>query len=101
MQEVTNEMIEKWKEEYNKVYRVKFEDLDVYFRSLTRDDYMSLTAKAAMDLVNFDHEYETFKLCVLNDIPDEIVNSKAGIIPVVSEQIMIKSGYQQVEAEEL
>lgn len=101
MQEITQETINEWKQKYGKVYRIRFEDMQIYFRSLTRDDYATLTQKAALDLRNFDHEYETFKTCVLNEIDEKIIEEKAGIVPVVAEQIMIKSGYQQVEAEEL
>lgn len=101
MVEVTNEMIDAWKLQHKKVYRVRFEDLEVYYRTLTVADSEKLTQKAAMNLTTFNHERETFNVCVLNEIDPEILSLKSGVVPVVAEQIMIKSGYQQVESEEL
>lgn len=98
---VTKDMIDGWKQKYGSAYKVKFDTFDVYFRPLDRDSWISLSTKAEEDPDNFDSELETCKMCILNDVTETELKSKAGIIAILAEQIMSKSGYQPVEIEEL
>lgn len=100
--EVTQEKINAWKEKYNYVYKVTLDNTEYYFRTLTRDDYMSIQLKVAADMTGFDNELEVVQTCLLApELKAEELNSKAGVISVLSEKIMLRSGFQQVEEEEL
>lgn len=95
------EQINSWKEQYNYVYKCTAGGEDFYFRTLTRDDYIAITVKQMSNPQTFDHDKEVFKLCVLNDYDDKVLQAKGGIVTVVVEKIMIKSGFENVEVEEL
>ena len=101
MNAVTPEMIAEWKKQYVFVFKVNIDGTDIYFRTVTREDYLQIAEKQALDMANFDYEMETVKMCVLAGLDEETLKRKSGLIPVLAEQIMLKSGYQQVEAEEL
>ena len=99
--EVTQEMIDSWKKEHTYIYKVKFDGKDFYFRTLTRDDYMEIQQKVAVDLPSFDNELEVVKICLLAPkVSSDELESKAGLVSVLSERIMLRSGFQQVEEEE-
>jgi len=100
---VTPEQIQEWKAAHGYVYRAKIDGKDYYFRTLNRQDYMIITAKQLQAAEGvFDHEMETVKVCLLNeDVTDEELSSKSGLVTILTEQIMLKSGFQQVESEEL
>jgi hypothetical protein len=100
--EVTQEMISSWKEKHNFVYRVAFDGKDYYFKTLTRNDYITIQQKVASSGPTFDNEFEVAKTCILYPVlTDEELQSKAGLVSVLSERIMLRSGFQQVEEEEL
>ena len=51
---------------------------------------------------NFDYELETVKRCILNEnITEDTLKSKSGVVTMISENIMLRSGFQQIEIEEL
>lgn len=100
--EVTQEMIDAWKEKHNFVYRASFDGKDYYFRTLTRNDYIAIQQKVANGGPTFDNEFEVVKTCMLYPtLTDEELQSKAGLVSILSERIMLRSGFQQVEEEEL
>lgn len=100
--EITQEMIDEWKAKHGFVYRANFSGQDFYFRTLTRDDYMEIQQKVATEGVNFDNELEVVQKCLLEPKLELIeLKAKAGLISVLSEKIMLRSGFQQVEEEEL
>lgn len=103
MQENINmqEQIGKWKEMYKYVYKVNVGGENFYFRTLTRDDYVAVTMKQISAPQGFDHDREVFKLCVLSDYDDGLLDAKGGIVTVVTEKIMIYSGFENADVEEV
>lgn len=100
--DVTQEMIVEWKAKYGFVFRATFDAKDFYFRTLSRDDYMAIQAKVAAAEIGFDNELEVVKTCLLEPIMEENeLKSRAGLITVLSEKIMLRSGFQAVEEVEL
>jgi hypothetical protein len=92
--------IKEWKEKYTYVYKVTSGGEDFYFRPLTRDDYITLTMRQ-LTTQGFDHDKEVFKTCVLNEYDEKLLTAKGGIVTVVVEKIMIYSGFENVEVEEV
>lgn len=101
MKEVTKDTITQWKDKYKFVYKASIDGTDYYFRTLNRDDYLAISAKQASLGQALDYELETVKTCLLNDIDEDTLKAKGGIITILSERIMAKSGFLQVEEEEL
>ena len=97
------EQIKEWKDKYTYVYKVTLSGKDYYFRSLTREDYVEILAAQASleDPRSFDHDLEVCKKCVLSNSDKSELEKKAGLSTVISEKIMILSGFEQVEIEEL
>lgn len=98
--EVTQELIDQWKEKYGSVFVLKHPSHDIFYRTLTRDDYIAIMQKQNSGL-GIDPELETVKACVLNEVPDNIFDNIGGLVTVAYEQIMLKSGFVQIESEEL
>ena len=101
MQDVTQEMIDKWKQEYGACYVVRHPICDVYYRPLSRQDYMAIMQKQMSGMISVDPELDTVRTCVLNEVPEGVFSSVGGIVTVVYEQIMINSGFVRIESEEL
>ena len=98
---VTETQIEEWKKEYGKIYKVTpVAGVDFIYKTLTREDYMEIVSKQ-FTVEDFDPEIETIKTCTLNDIDETLFDTMAGIVTVVYEEIMKKSGFVVVESEEL
>lgn len=100
-EKITQEQIDKWKEQYKFVYRATFDGTDYYFRTLSRDDYLAISAKQANLGQALDYELETVKVCLLNNLDEATIKAKSGIVTMLSEKIMSRSGFLQVEEEEL
>jgi len=101
MSEVSLEMIKVWKEQYGGVYKATVNDSIYFFRGLTRGDFLNISQKQLIEK-DFDSELETVKVCLLDPkVDDTYLKNKPGLITVLSEQIMIRSGFQSVEVEEL
>lgn len=93
--------IKEWKDKYKFIYRIKMQDKELVFRTLNREDYISILTIQAKDPVHFDHDVEVFKKCVLTEFDEEELKNKAGITTVVAEKIMLASGFESTESEEL
>ena len=98
---ITQEMIDEWKAKYKFVYKAPIDGTNYYFRTLNRDDYLAISTKQATLGQALDYELETVKTCLLNEIDEDTLKAKGGIITILSEKIMTKSGFLQVEEEEL
>ena len=102
--EVTAELIAEWKNQHKKVFKVELGGTTYYYTTLKRDVYINLLAEQATNPA-FDYELETIKTCVLHpELPDTFkqeLNDKSGLGVVLLEQIMLNSGWEQVESEEL
>ena len=95
--------IKSWKEKYTYVYKVGLSGKDYYFRSLTREDYVDILAAQAglEDPRTFDHDLEVCNRCLLVEEDKAELQKKAGISTVIAEKIMILSGFENAEIEEL
>jgi hypothetical protein len=98
---IDNDKIKEWKDKYKFVYKVNVADQDIVFKTLTRDDYIAILTIQAKDPANFDHDVEVFQRCVLTPYDLDDLKLKAGITTVVAEKIMILSGFEMAETEEL
>ena len=96
---VDEKMIEQWKSQYGKVFKIN-PGIEIYYRTLNREDYIALMQLQAAG-EEIDHELETCRRCILNDVSVEVLSNQAGIATVVYEQIMQNSGFLVVESEEL
>jgi len=98
--EVTKEMIAEWKKE-GPVFKTKIDGNDYYFTTLDRVKYLDISTKGTANPDEFDFELETVVVCLLSDVSREFLKSRSGIVTILSDQIMLKSGFQQAEIEEL
>ena len=90
-------LINEWKAKYKFVYKVSIDGVDYYLRTLTRDDYLAIPAKQVAQGQAFDYELETVKTCLLNDMDEATIASE--VVTFLSEKIMARSGFAQVEEE--
>jgi len=97
---VAPEVISEWKQKYPFVFKTIINSKEIYFRSLSREDYIGISAKQIQN-PDLDYELETVKTCLLNGLDEAELKGKSGIVTVLSEQIMIKSGFQAIEVEEV
>lgn len=97
------EQIKEWKDKYTFVYKITLSAKDYYFRTLTREDYIEiLSIQATMeDPRKFDHDLEVTKKCLLSDWTEAELTKKAGISTVLTERIMIASGFEVSEITEV
>jgi hypothetical protein len=95
--------IKDWKEKYTFVYKMTLSGKDYYFRSLTRDDYFDILSlqSTLKDPRTFDHDHEVTKKCLLSDWTEDELSKKAGISTVLTERIMIVSGFEVSEVQEV
>lgn len=100
----TEEQIKQWKDEYGSLYRVSINGNGYIFRTLNRDDYIAIQGRAMMAGPAFDNELEVVETVLLEPTVEEIqedLKNRAGVVTTLSEKIMLRSGFQQVEEEEL
>lgn len=101
VEKITPEQIKEWKDKYIFVYRANIDGVDYYFRTLSRDDYIAISEKQQTEGATLDYELETVKTCLLNEMDVATIRAKSGVVTVLSEKIMARSGFQQVDEEEL
>lgn len=97
--EVTVEMIDSWKKQYGKVFKIDHPHLTLFYRCLTREDYIQLMSNQAN--APEDLEITTVKIVALNTLPEDIFITSPGAATVMHEEIMKSSGFVVVESEEL
>jgi hypothetical protein len=95
------EQVKEWKDKYTYVYRMNLLGKDFYFRTLTREDYMDILAIQASDPRAFDHDIEVVRKCVLSPLDPAELKNKAGISTVLAEKIMLASGFEIGDIEEV
>jgi hypothetical protein len=98
---VTNEQIAQWKEEHGFIYRTIIDTKEYVYRTLTRQDYIDILIRQAQDPLKFDHDVEVLKKCLLTEYDEKEITKKAGIATVISEKIMLLSGFEQSQSEQL
>jgi len=98
---VEQTQIDKWKKEHGKVYVARpASDIEVYYRTLTREDYINIMQESQTSL-NMDPELKTVQLCVLHGFDIDSFTKRGGLTTVIYEDIMVKSGFVVIESEEL
>jgi len=97
------EQVKEWKEKHGFVYKINLSNKDYYFRTLTREDYIDILSQQALaeDPRKFDHDLEVTKKCILSTCADGELDKKAGISTIICERIMIASGFESSEVEEV
>lgn len=98
---VSQEQITTWKEAHGKIYRAQVAGKDYYFHNMDREMYLDLQMKQAMNPTTFDNDIEVFKSCVVSDYDEAELKKNAGISAVISERVMVVSGFELTEIEEL
>jgi len=98
--EVTQVMIDGWKATYKKVYMVSVGGQDWYFKRLSREDYFSI-AESTNVVKGFDSELETVTKCLLGEYNLADLTGASGVVSKLSEQILLRSGFEDVESQEL
>lgn len=98
---IEQEKINEWKEKYGYIYRTIIQEKEIIYKTLTREDYIDILTIQAKNPVLFDHDIEVFKKCVLTEYDENELKKKAGLTTVVAEKIMLSSGFEMAESEEL
>lgn len=99
--EITQEMIQEWKTKFKFVYRSMNDGTAFYFHPLSRTDYQTISNKQAANPIGFDYEMEIVRTCILGEFDESELKAKSGLITVLADNIMTKSGFQQLDVEEL
>ncbi len=99
--DVTKEQIEEWKSKFKFIYRIPFEGDYIYFHALSRKDYQEISMEQINGSDEFDYELAIVGKCILSDINQDDLKARSGLITILSDNIMTKSGFQTVEAESL
>lgn len=104
--ELTQEQIDAWKKEYGAIYRTNISGVPYIWRKLRRIDYVYVmaqkTEEKSQDARVYARQDEITKLCVL--YPDniaELVEQNGALSTVISDEIMLRSGFAAEETEEL
>ncbi len=104
--ELTQEQIEKWKEEFGSIYRTTISGVPYIWRKLRRIDYVYVmsrkTEEKNQDARVYARQDEITKMCVL--YPEniaELVEQNGALSTVISDEIMLRSGFAAEETEEL
>jgi hypothetical protein len=98
---VTEEKIKEWKEKYGSVFKTTINGKSYYYHSMDRDTYLNIIARQQVMQEEYDNDMEVFKACILSDYNENELLQKAGIVSVISEKIMLVSGFELAETEEL
>jgi len=99
--DITTEQIDAWKTEHGTIFKVTpAPGVVIIYKPLSRDLYMEIMAKQ-MEGSMEDPEVDTVKLCVLNDVAEDLFQTRGGLATVVYEEIMKNSGFTVIESEEL
>lgn len=103
MEKTIEEQVKEWKKLHGFVYKITLSNKTYYFRTLTRDDYVDILGAQATvdDPKKFDHDLEVTKKCLLSEWTEEELTKKAGISTILTERIMIASGFETSSVEEL
>lgn len=97
----SEEQIAEWKSKHGKIYKINLGDCGVFvYKTLTKNEYQNIMIRTYSE--NIDADLEVIKLCVLNtEVDEKTFEGKDGYVMTLSEAIMTKSGFVNVESEEL
>lgn len=101
---VTAAQIETWKDKYRHIYKTTIGDISVIWRKLRRKEYVETMVEKvdSQDTKIFDRQDEICRLCVLfPENINEIIEENGGISGAIADEILLKSGFDVSETEEL
>lgn len=92
----TRNQVENWKQKFGDVYMTEFDSETYIWRTLSRIEYKKIMNSEGANNSEWFGEEQVAQKCVL--YPEkfgaqDIVNGKAGVPSVLSDQIMAKSGF--------
>lgn len=96
--------IEQWKKELGRIYKNKVDDIEIIWRPIRRKEYkelLNISVDENEDAL-FVRQEKTCLMAVLhpNNI-EELMEQKAGLASVLSEEILSKSGFELSATEAL
>lgn len=104
---VLNEQsIQEWKAKWGKIYKSTIDGEEYIWRKLKRKEYVAIMAKVAEPGTEssrlYERQDEITKLVVLypSNIED-LIESSAGLASTISDEVIIKSGFDISSTEEL
>lgn len=107
MELITQDMIEQWKKQYGAVYKISLSDSDYYYRYLTRKEYREFvklnqeTVVQTGSPVDQLYEEKIVKACLLYPTNIDIEKCPAGVVSMLSDEIMKVSGFVTALSEKL
>lgn len=96
--------IAEWKDEYNHIYKTVVGDLEVIWHKLSRKEYVStmtdVTSSGESKI--FDRQDAICKKCILfpSNI-EELIAENGGLAGSIADEILLKSGFDISDTEEL
>ena len=103
------ERIVEWKKQYKNIYKNTIDGIDIYWRAVKRSEYKDLlnanedidtTTAEGRELKILAKQESMVKTVVLfPDNIEELIEEKAGIATVLSDEILDKSGFYLSETE--
>lgn len=97
-------LIPKWKKELGRIYKNTVDDIEIIWRPIKRKEYRELLniSSEEKDDAFFLRQEKTCSMAVLypKNI-DELMEQRAGLASVLSEEILAKSGFDLSETEAL
>ena len=103
------ERIAEWKKQYKNIYKNTIDGIDIYWRAVKRSEYKDLlnanedidtTTAEGRELKILAKQGSMVKTVVLfPDNIEELIEEKAGIATVLSDEILDKSGFYLSETE--
>jgi len=100
------QMISEWKAQYGKLYKTKVGGEEYIWRKLRRKEYVELMAdKADDDQVTgkvYERQEAITRMVVLYPANiDELIEANAGLATTIADEVILKSGFEIVDTEEL
>ena len=93
MSEITQEIINGWKEKYGEIYKIDLAGDEFYYRPLKRAEYKTII-QTPESSTSFREE-QIVTRCVIHPVidPATMSASKAGIVSTLTDYVMLVSGF--------
>lgn len=103
---INQQQIDEWKAKFGKIYKTSVGDDVVIWRKLRRKEYVYIMSPEATDGAEGDKVYAKQDLIVsavalFPENIEELITENAGFATCVAEEIIIKSGFDLTNTEEL
>lgn len=101
---VNQEQLNDWKKEHGHIYKTTVGDDTIIWRKLRRKEYVEtmIAETESPDTKIFDRQDSIVKMCTLYpENIEELIENEAGLAGAVADEILMKSGFDISETEEL